>query len=176
MISRSARAPRDFAEALISRTLLGGIHRASVDLRFGLTAIPSRETRACFQAPASDARCARPISTTRSRFADISMFVLTALSNVWIAVATTVRTPSAVYSIASVSSLRRLSGNWLGSVVLLGAHDQRLEEVEVLPIEAFPGRIAWWVTRSLNRRRRASFAMSPTNEDDRKTTRSRPRP
>jgi hypothetical protein len=27
--------------------------------------------------------------------------------------------------------------------------------VEVLPIEAFPGRIAWWVTRSLNRRRPA---------------------
>ena len=31
------------------------------------------ETRACFQATASDARCARPISTTRSPFARIAL-------------------------------------------------------------------------------------------------------
>lgn len=72
MISASAREPLDAAATLISRTSLGGIHRASADLRFVLTAIPRRETRGSCQVSASLARCARPICTTRSCFADIA--------------------------------------------------------------------------------------------------------
>src|SRR5262245_32254756 len=71
MISRSARVPCVFAAELISRTLLGGIHRASVDLRFGLTATSRRATRAWFQVPASDARCRRHMFKNRSRCARI---------------------------------------------------------------------------------------------------------
>lgn len=65
MTSRSNSGRLNVALELISRTLPGGRQRASVDFRKGLIAICNRDTRALFQAVASEAKCARPKSTTR---------------------------------------------------------------------------------------------------------------
>jgi len=56
MISRKARGPRDFTVGLISKTSLERTQRATVDLRFGLTATAMRDRLAWFQASASDTK------------------------------------------------------------------------------------------------------------------------